>query len=70
MRNNRQGDLRFASDQGSAKVTIVDPVFSGSKLRIKVNSRYLGTANKQRLSDIHVIIGGVDRTSSVVEWIR
>jgi hypothetical protein len=70
MTGNKQGDLRFASDQGSAKVTIVDPKFSGSKLRIKVNSRYLGTTNKQRVSDIHVIINGVDKTDSVVEWIR
>jgi hypothetical protein len=70
MKNNRQGDLRFASDQGSAKVTIVDPVFSGSKLRIKVNANYLGGTNKQRMSDIRVLIGGVDKTDSVVQWIR
>ncbi len=69
MRGNTLADIRFGSDQGSAKVTIVDPVFSGAKLRIMLTPKYMGTTNTQKKSDIHVMVNGVDRTSDLVEWV-
>lgn len=69
MRNNKLADLRVVSDQASAKVTIVDPVFSGPKLRIKLSKTYMGKPCLQRKEDIRVIIHGVDRTKDVVQWI-
>jgi len=66
--NESNQDIYIGSDQGSAKITITNPVYSGH-LRIRVPATYRGGANKQKKSDIHVIINGVDRTSSVVTWI-
>lgn len=61
-------DLYIGSDQTSAKITITDPVYS-SHLRIRVPATYRGVANRQRKSDIHVLVNGVDRTSSIVTWL-
>lgn len=69
MRNNKLADIRVVSDQASAKVTIVDPVFTGPKLRIKLSKTYMGKPSAQRKEDIRVIIHGVDRTNDVVQWI-
>ena len=66
--NESNQDLYIGSDQTSAKITITNPVDSGH-LRIRVPATYRGVANKQRKSDIHVLVNGVDRTSSVVTWI-
>ena len=62
-------DLYIGSDWGSAQIVITDPVTSYGQLRIRVPTYYRGVLNKQRKSDIHVYVGGVDRTSSVVTWI-
>jgi hypothetical protein len=61
-------DLYIGSDQASARITITDPVYS-SHLRIRVPAVYRGVTNKQRRSDIHVLVNGVDRTSSIVTWL-
>jgi hypothetical protein len=66
--NNSAQDLYIGSDQGSAKITIIDPKFSG-KLRIRIPTDYWAGTNRQKKSDIRVIINGVDRTSSVVQWL-
>jgi hypothetical protein len=65
---NTAQDIYVGSDQGSAKITITDPKFSG-KLRIRIAQNYWAGTNLQRKSDIRVIINGVDRTSSVVAWL-
>jgi hypothetical protein len=63
-------ELSFNSDVASAKVTITDPVLPpDGKLRILVVPTYLGRPNQQQKSDIHVLIGGVDRTRDVVRWV-
>ena len=68
-RGNKLADIRIGNDQGSAKYTIVDPHYSGSKLRIMLTPTYMGRANLQKRSDIRVIVNGVDRTDQVVEWV-
>lgn len=65
---NTAQDIYVGSDQGSAKITIIDPVFSG-RLRIRIPSNYWAGPEQQRRSDIHVIINGVDRTNDVVQWL-
>jgi hypothetical protein len=63
-------DISVNSDRASAEVTITDPVLPASgKLRILVSARYHGVPNHQKRSDIHVVIGGVDRTADVVQWV-
>jgi len=50
------------SDQASAKVTITDPIFDGPKLRVTVHANgYAGNPQKQLVSDIRLIVGGVSR---------
>jgi hypothetical protein len=66
--NESNQDLYIGSDQGSAKITITNPTYSGH-LRIRVPATYRGGANKQHKSDIHVLVNGVDKTSSVVTWL-
>ena len=61
-------DLHVGSDRGSTPITLIDPVFTGT-LRVQVSPRYMGVANRQLRSDIHVIVHGQDVTSSVVTWI-
>jgi hypothetical protein len=68
LENNSAQDIYVGSDQSSAKITIIDPVFSG-KLRIKIASPYWAGPEQQKRSDIHVIINGQDRTNDVVAWI-
>lgn len=62
-------DLHIGSDRGSARYTITDPVYSGSKLRIMLQPHYMGSRNDQRRSDIRVLVHGVDRTDQVVQWV-
>ena len=69
IRGNRLSHLRINSDKGSADYRIVDPVFDGPKLKILMTPRYMGSPNLQKRSDVHVIIGGVDRTDDVVQWV-
>jgi hypothetical protein len=69
MRGNRLSDLRIDSDQSSATYRIIDPVLDGKKLTIVMTPRYMGHANVQRKSDVHVIVGGVDRTAALVTWV-
>lgn len=50
------------SDRASAKVTITDPIFDGPKLRVTVHaSGYAGNPQKQLVSDIRLVVGGVSR---------
>lgn len=69
IRGNRLAHLRINSDKGSATYRIVDPSFSGPKLKILMTPKYMGARNLQKKSDVHVIIGGVDRTDDVVQWV-
>lgn len=63
-------DLHLGSDSGSAQITVTDPAYDGAKLRIQLSPQYRGVANTQLQSDVHVLVGGVDRTADVVQWIR
>lgn len=67
---NRQGAIRIASDRGSAKVTIVDPVFSGSHLTVVLPRTYYDRPNLQHRSDVRVIVHGKDRTKQLLRFIR
>lgn len=62
-------DLHIGSDRGSTRYTIIDPEYSGSKLRIMLQPRYMGSHNDQKRSDIRVLVHGVDRTDQVVQWV-
>lgn len=66
---NGHGDIRIASDRGSAKYTIVDPVFTGPYFTIVYPARYLGHANAQQKSDIRLIVHGKDRTADLVRYV-
>ncbi|WP_375399279.1 right-handed parallel beta-helix repeat-containing protein [uncultured Amnibacterium sp.] len=66
---NHQGPIRIASDRGSAKVTIVDPVFSGSHFTVVLPRTYYDRPNLQRRSDVHLIVHGQDRTEQLVRFI-
>lgn len=68
IQGNSAQDIYIGSDQGSAKITIIDPVFNG-RLRIRIPANYWAGPERQRRSDVHVIINGVDRTSQVVQWL-
>ncbi|WP_375399280.1 hypothetical protein [uncultured Amnibacterium sp.] len=62
-------DLHIGSDRGSTRYTIIDPEYSGSKLRIMLQPHYMGSHNDQKRSDIRVLVHGVDRTDQVVQWV-
>jgi hypothetical protein len=67
---NRLYDLQFGSDQGGANVVITDPKLApGQKIVINAPLQYHGGPNGQQRSDIHVIVGGVDRTSELVQYL-
>jgi hypothetical protein len=69
MRGNDLSDLRINSDRSSAVYRIVDPVLTGKKLTIVMTPKYMGHANVQKKSDVHVIVNGVDRTDELVKWV-
>jgi hypothetical protein len=66
---DRAGDLRIASDRGSARFVISDPATGGRPLRIVLPRTYAGSPNLQRRSDVHVLVDGVDRTADLVRFI-
>lgn len=67
---NRLYDLQFGSDWGGAHVVITDPKLApGQRIRINAPLTYRGGTNDQKHSDIHVIVGGVDRTSELVQFL-
>ena len=61
-------ELCVDSSVGSLKVTIIDPIFDGPKLRIKVHADYNGLPQKQLKSDIVVIVNGVARPD-LIQWL-
>lgn len=63
-------DIYIGNDQNSSVVTITDPVLdSGKKLVIRINSTEQSNAQLQKKSDIHVLVGGVDQTSTLVSFV-
>jgi hypothetical protein len=67
---NRVADLRIASDRGSARFRIVDPVLRpGQRLTIDLPAVYNGAPNRQRREDVEVLVGGADRTAQLVQWV-
>lgn len=67
---NGQGDIRVASDRGSATVTIVDPVFAGSRFTVVLPRTYYHRPNLQRRSDVRLSVHGQDRTKQLLRFIR
>lgn len=68
--NNGRYDFQLMTDQAGATVRIVDPVLAtGQRIRLHVPTTYNGRANGQKRSSIHVYVHGVDRTSSLVEYL-
>jgi hypothetical protein len=67
---NRWADIRIASDLGSVSCTIIDPVYAGPKLTIAVPPTYYGRRNQQLLTDVRVMVRGVDRTEQVVRFLQ
>jgi PKD repeat protein len=65
-------DMYIGAYSGSSVVTISDPVDDTgaprTTLAISCNPLYGGQTNTQQRSDIKVLVGGVDRTSSIVSW--
>lgn len=57
---NRYG-MRIASDQGSAKYTIIDPRLTDGHWTVTLPKRWYGTANRQKVSDITLIVHGRSR---------
>jgi hypothetical protein len=67
---NREQDLFIGSDHGSAVYTITDPVLApGAKVRIRLPKMEMGKPNLQSRNDIRVIVGGVDVTAGIVQWL-
>jgi len=60
MLRNKTYHINIASDTVSARYSIVDPVFDGAKLNVKV-SGFAGGAMKQDINAIDLIINGVER---------
>jgi hypothetical protein len=59
-RGNRYG-MRIASDRGSATYTIVDPSLVDGRWTVTLPKRWYGTANRQKASDITLIVHGRSR---------
>lgn len=53
--------LQFDNNRGSAAVRIIDPVYDGEKLIVRLHKTYDGQPCKQLASDIHLIVAGVER---------
>jgi hypothetical protein len=69
---NTAQDFFFGNDQSSAvDLVINDPVFTGgqTKLRIAIHATEQGNPNLLTRSNVKVMVGGVDRTSSLVTWV-
>lgn len=68
---NAGGDLRIASDQGSARIVITDPVLGGDgHLTVDLPPTYYGHPNRQRTSDVELLVHGKDRTADLVRFLR
>ena len=65
---DRSGDIRIASDEGSARFVISDPGIGGRLLHIVLPRTYAGSPNLQRRADIRLLIDGVDRTADRVRF--
>lgn len=59
-RGNRY-DMRVASDQGSAKITIIDPTLVDGHWAVTLPTMYAGKPNLQRRQDITLILHGKER---------
>lgn len=57
----RQAHMMLQSDTTSAIVKIIDPIFAGEKFNLRTGGGYQGNPNKQIVSDIKLIINGVER---------
>ncbi|UDL15972.1 glycoside hydrolase [Microbacterium phage Pumpernickel] len=57
----RQAHMMLQSDTTSAVVKIIDPIFTGEKFNLRTGGGYQGNPNKQIVSDIKLIINGVER---------
>lgn len=66
---NAVADLRIASDLGSARFRIVDPVLRGGRLTVDLPAEYNGVPNRQRREDIQVLEQGVDRTATTLRFV-
>jgi len=67
---NVVGDIRIASDQGSAHYVIRDPVLApGARLTVVLPPTYYGHPERQRRSDIRLLVDGKDRTADLVRFI-
>lgn len=60
MKGNGTYHISIANDQSTANYKIVDPVFDGAKLNVKV-SGFSGNPIKQDINTIDLFIGGVER---------
>lgn len=66
--DDRSGDIRIASDRGTARYVISDPATGGRALHVVLPRTYAGAPNLQRRGDIRVLIDGVDRTADLVRF--
>jgi hypothetical protein len=67
---NAVADLRIASDTGRARFRILDPVLTGgAKLTIDLPATYNHLPNRQRRTDVQVLVHGADRTAELVRWV-
>lgn len=65
-------DFFFGNDQSTAcQLVINDPVFTGgqTKVKIAVHALEQGNPNLIKQSNVKVFVGGVDKTSSMVQWV-
>jgi hypothetical protein len=60
MLRNKTYHISIANDQNTAQYTIIDPVFDGAKLNVKV-SGFAGNPMKQDINTIDLIVNGVER---------
>ena len=58
--------LGIFTDKGNAVYNIIDPVFDGTKLRIRCTG-YSNGPRTQNTADIHLYVGGVERPD-LIQW--
>lgn len=58
------GHIWVNSDVSSAQVVITDPIVDAWPVRVQVKQTYAGNPQKQLVSDIQLIVAGVDQTAN------
>jgi len=64
-------DFFFGNDRSpSCELVVNDPIFTGGQTKVKVSVHPLEQNAKNQITrnNVHVLVGGVDKTGSMVQW--